>query len=87
MEPWWTYPPHRASAAALALGLALMEGLDADQQAQLGNLLMLTGQLMVTWSAQALLLQSRCPAPPDGQLEELRRRLEALEAYCAPPPL
>ena len=85
MDPWWDYSPDRASAAALALGFLLMEGLDAGRQAQLGNLLMLTGQLMVTWSAQALLLQSRCPDPADSRLEELRRRLEALEAYCAPP--
>ena len=87
MESWWNYSPDRAVTLALALGGLLMEGLDADRQAQLGNLLMLTGQLMVTWSAQAILLQSRCPAPADDDLEQLRRRLETLEAYCAPPPL
>ena len=88
MESLWNLSAGQFTGAALALGALLTEGLTPDQQAQLGNLLMLTGQMMVTYSAQILFLQSRWPQEPAvtrEQWEQLRRRLEDLERYCAPP--
>lgn len=66
MESLWNLSAGQFTGAALALGALLMEGLTPDQQAQLGNLLMLTGQMMVTYSAQILFLQSRWPPGTGG---------------------
>ena len=72
-------PAEVTTALATLAGFALMGELSINQQNALGNLLELTGQVLLANAAQQQLLQQ---TPAEGlkqRLEDLERRLEKLE--------
>ncbi len=91
-EGFFDLPAPLLTAIGTVLGFALLGKLDYNQQNSLGNWLMLIAQILETNSAQAQLLaanQSQSAQATGGatlrlealerQLQELQRRLDALE--------
>lgn len=91
-EGFFDLPAPLMTAIGTVLGFALLGRLDYNQQNALGNWLMLIAQILETNSAQAQLLaadQSKNAQATGGatlrlealerQLQELQRRLDALE--------
>lgn len=91
-EGFFDLPAPLMTAIGTVLGFALLGRLDYNQQNALGNWLMLLAQILETNSAQAQLLaadQSKNAQATGGatlrlealerQLQELQRRLDALE--------
>ena len=91
-EGFFDLPAPLLTAIGTVLGSALLGKLDYNQQNSLGNWLMLIAQILETNSAQAQLLaadQSKNAQATGGatlrlealerQLQELQRRLDALE--------
>ncbi len=82
-------PAELAAALGTVLGFALLGGLTADQQNALGNLLMLTAQVLETAAAQGQLAQdaeqSRRLEAMQRSIDELRARLDDLQPPECPP--
>ena len=85
-------PPEIFTALGTVAGFALLGGLSYDQQNALGNLLELTGQLILTNAAQGQSLQASASAQDpsaaqlSARLDELEAQLRALRARLDPPP-
>ena len=75
---FFALPPEIFTALGTVAGFALLGGLSYDQQNALGNLLELTGQLILTNAAQGQSLQASATSS-EPSAAELAARLSALE--------
>lgn len=82
-ESFFDLPAEVTTALGTLAGFALMGRLTINQQNSLGNLLELTGQVLLANAAQQQLRQPGAAADLTRRLEQLERRLEDLEGRNA----
>ena len=75
-DSFFDLPAEVTTALGTLAGFALMGRLTTNQQNSLGNLLELTGQVLLANAAQRQLLEQQLPS---DRLSRLEQRLDALE--------
>jgi len=71
---FFSLPPKQYALLSALIGLALIDGLDADQQNSLGNFIVNVGSTMLTAAAQNQLIESG-----NKKNDQIRQQLEMIK--------